>query len=137
MYVMDCICLHLKWSSAHALGVVFSLASFVTIDEQLQQNQGCHFPHAGCASWGLSLFSFDFIKLTIQILSFNLHSCPSSAIDCTSAYMYSICLRTCQIQGCRKWVSLEMHDVFLTPLFIFNKTLTVIQINIWQRTYLF
>jgi len=35
------------------LGGVSGVASFITIDEQLQ---GCYFPHAGCATWGLSLF---------------------------------------------------------------------------------
>ena len=33
----------LKWSSAHALGGVSGVASFITTDEQLQSNRGCCF----------------------------------------------------------------------------------------------
>jgi len=32
-----------KWSSAHALGGVSGVASFITTDEQLQLNRGCCF----------------------------------------------------------------------------------------------
>jgi len=32
-----------KWSSAHALGGVSGVASFITTDEQLQLNLGCCF----------------------------------------------------------------------------------------------
>ena len=39
-----------KWNSAHALGGVSGVASFITTDEQL-------FSRAGYASWGLSLSS--------------------------------------------------------------------------------
>jgi len=45
-----------EMSSAHALEGVNGVAFFISIDEQLQYNRGCYFPHANYASLGLSLF---------------------------------------------------------------------------------
>jgi len=52
--IMYCICLHLiEFRSWGVSGV----ASFITIDKQLQQNWGCYFQHAPPPSWGLYLCS--------------------------------------------------------------------------------
>jgi len=52
--------------------------TFISIDEQLQQNQGCCFPHAGFASWGLSPF-FSW-QLTINHSSMKWHECVCSVM---------------------------------------------------------
>jgi len=36
---------------------VNGVAFFISIDEELQQNRGCCFPHASYASLGFALFS--------------------------------------------------------------------------------
>ena len=48
-----------KLSSAPALRGISGVASFITIDEQLQENRGCYFSHDGCDFCGLSLFSVE------------------------------------------------------------------------------
>jgi len=45
-----------KWSSAHALGSVSGVASFITNDKLLQKNL-LLFSRASYASWGMSLSS--------------------------------------------------------------------------------
>ena len=50
--IIDCMFVFIwKWSSGYALGGVSGVASFITTDEQLQENQGC-------CSWALPFLQF-------------------------------------------------------------------------------
>jgi len=50
-----------KWSSAHALGGVSGVASFITTDEQLQKNRGCCFLVQAMLSEGFPFHQFNLI----------------------------------------------------------------------------
>jgi len=49
-----------KWSSAHALGSVGGVASFITSDEQLQKNRGCCFLVQAMLPYGFPFHQFNY-----------------------------------------------------------------------------
>jgi len=50
-------------------GSVRGVASFVTIDEQLE-NRGCYIPHASCASCGLFILRDKCLRISTYLLHF-------------------------------------------------------------------
>jgi len=58
-----------KWSSAHALGGVSDLASFITTDEQLQWNRGCCFLVQAMLPEGFPFHHFLYKKGKIKLVN--------------------------------------------------------------------
>ena len=67
-----------KWSSAHALGGVSGVASFITTDEHTIKPR-LLFSHSGLVSWGLP---FLHLNWTCKVfLKLNLRPCNTNAMD--------------------------------------------------------
>ena len=73
-----------KCSSAHSLGGVSGVASFITINEQ-HKKRGCYFPNADCASWELSLFPIDIMLIDACCCHLITNNCVRGAVEGTNS----------------------------------------------------